>query len=807
MRIASIPLLFFCLCNSFFPSPASAQPREGDFISGTVLDSVHQVPIEYATVMLFSRIDSLRVSGAATDAAGNFKILPVRPGSYFLQISFLGYLPRTLEGLEINRESMRKELGNILLVPTILQGSEVSIIGEKPAVEFHLDKKVINVAKQQNVISGSAVDVLEQVPSVSVDIEGNISLRGSENFMVLVDGRPSILDPNDALQQIPAGTIESIEIITNPSAKYSAEGPAGIINVILNKNRARGISGMVNLNGGLDDKKGGDVLLTKRRDGVTLTLAGDYDDKNFPGETKSVNRTMRDGITSNILSNGSRSHQRTRYGLRGEIEWNPTFRNLLSIGGRVGGMSGERNSDLSYEKWTNTEPHEINSSRSESERSGEFYSMYSYYRHRFAPKGNELTAYLQFNSRESEEKSGNEEFNSANTLVSGQKSTESGPSQGADIKLEYLRELPAEKKLEAGYEGNLDRSEDRNEMAEYDTLQQIYVSQPEFEHKTNYRRNVHAVYAAFGDNSRKLGYQLGLRSEYTDRSIELAGEDRVFTIDRWDYFPSAHLSLNLDKGRQLMTSYSRRIHRARGWQLEPFETWSDAYNVRRGNPSLKPEYIDSYEAGFLTEIWRGSLSLETYYRVTKNRVEFIRSTYSENVTLLTFENVGKDYSLGTECRFDFKLLSWLETGLSGNFYDYRIKGDYGDRSFDNHSFSWNSRLTNTIKIGRSLRWQVDGHYRSSQITSQGEREGFFMTNTSLRKEFLNNNLSMTLQVRDLFGASSRESTASGPDFYEYRKMQRDTPIVMLNINYKFNNYKAKPERSREGDFEEGEEEL
>lgn len=801
-------LIIIGICLLTYSTGAIAQPQQGGgILTGTVIDSVRNTPIEYATIMLLSQSDSSRIGGAATDGSGKFTLAPVRPGDYFLSISFLGYLPLTIDNLKLERGAMQRDLGSIKLVPTVLEGAEVSVVGEKAPIEFHLDKKVINVSKQLSAVSGTAVDVLEQVPSVKVDIEGNVSLRGSENFTVLVDGRPSILDPNDALQQIPASSIDRIEIITNPSAKYSPEGTAGIFNIILNKNRAQGISGVVNLNGGLKDKKGVDVLLTRRTDGILLTLAGDYDDRDFTGDSKSINSTTIDDVTSNYTSEGSRDHERSRYGLRGEIEWTLNDVNLLSVGGRLGHMSGSHDSELDYEQWTDDEPHTYYLSRNESERSGDFQSMYSYYRHRFAPEGNELTANLQYRSRDSDDESINERFSSTGAIYSGQKSKESGPSQNMDIRLNYLREWTTDRKLEAGYEGDINRSTDSNELAEYDTLQQVYVSQSQFEYSTDYTRDIHALYATFGNGSRKLSYQLGLRGEYTYRVIDFSGNPEEFTIDRWDYFPSFHLSLDISSGKQLMASYSRRINRPRGWELEPYETWMDAYNVRRGNPALKPEYIDSYEAGFLTDMWKGSLSLDAFYRFTDNRVERIRTVYAENVTLMTFENVGNDYSLGSEVQYDIKPANYLETSLSGSVYDYRIKGDYEGRSFDEHDFSWNGRLSNTVKFGKTLRWQLDGNYRSPRITSQGEMKGFLMVNTSVRKEFMNKALSLTLQVRDIFGAMKRESTSTGPGFYDYSRFTMEAPVVMLNLSYKFNNYKAKPDRSGNGDYDDGSEEY
>jgi len=303
----------------------------------------------------------------------------------------------------------------------------------------------------------------------------------------------------------------------------------------------------------------------------------------------------------------------------------------------------------------------------------------------------------------------------------------------------------------------------------------------------------------FSSKYERLGYQLGLRTEYTGRTIEIAGEDNNFTIDRWDYFPSAHLSYEFLVGHQMITSYTRRINRPRGWQLEPNKTWQDAYNIRVGNASLLPEYIDSYEFGYQTFFGKSVLSLEAYYRITNNRIESIQSAYSEKVTLQSFENIGKDYSLGTELFFNFDPINNWNVNLMGNIYDYKIKGTLYDKDFSRNSFNWNARFNNTIKIGPSTQVQINASYNSPSVSAQGRREGFIFTNLAVKQELFDKLLTATLQVRDVFGTAKFEMENQSFDFYSYRHMERESPVIMLNLRFNINNYKSRENNNRDVD--------
>lgn len=768
----------------------------GGTITGKVYDAALQIPIEYANIVLHNQKDSSQVTGAITDESGNFQLTQIRPGVYYLEIHFIGYKIKRIGDIILKRAALEADLGRIALEQTVLSGAGVDVEAERPPIAYQIDKKVIDVDQQNTVISGNAADVLENVPSVTVDIEGNVSLRGSGNFTLLIDGRPSILDPSDALQQIPASTIDDIEIITNPSVKYDPEGTSGIINIILKKNRQPGGSGMVNLNAGLNDKYGGDFLLDYQNGKYHATLGADYNRQFFTGKDLEENVTSQDGNTSYIYSQGNSQRGRISRGIRGELEWKPGSRDILNFGGRYGDRSSQRNSESDYDQWSEPEEqHSLYTSAANRERSGAYYALNSSYLHRFAGKGHEVSADLYFRYRDGDEITTNELLTDEGIITSGRQTSEAGPSRDLRAKVDYTHPFSRQHKFETGYQGELDRSEDITGLYEYDPQQGGYIFQPLYSNSTRYNENVQALYFLYAGEWKRLGYQGGLRGEYTYRSIEYDKEPQPFKIDRWDYFPTIHLSYQFASGQQSMASYARRIDRPGGWELEPFQTWMDAYNVRVGNPALQPEYIDSYEIGYQTYFGRNLLSAEVYYRVTHNKIERVRSVYADNVTLHSIENIGTDYALGSELLFNVDVVKGWTANLMGNFYNYRVEGVLYEEPFSRESFSWRSRLSNIIKLGGSTQFQLDGIYHSPSVSPQGRREGYFTANAALKREFFDKQLSATLQVRDLFGTSKYEYTAEGADFYTYSYGTREAPVVMLNVRLNFNNYK--PERQRD----------
>lgn len=797
--------VLFCL---LFTSAVISQPAmrgQGSSIKGYITDSSTNNPLEFANVVLFGSSDSVQVTGTVTNKEGFFELTRVKPGDYYLKLSFIGFDDQYINDISISR-GKSVDLGKINLELTAYSTNAVTVEGERAPVSYEIDKKVINVSEQFSASSGSAVEVLENVPSVTVDIEGNVSLRGSTNFTVLIDGRPSVLDASDALQQIPASAIENIEIITNPSAKYNPEGTSGIINVIMKKNENLGMSGSFELNGGLKDKYGTEGLLDYKAGGYGFNLGADYNKRSFTMNQTGNSATTYQGNSTIINSDGTGNRGGITYGVRGQVNIDFTQDDLFSIGGRYGYRDHSGGSDTRYLETINnvTDAYKSVSDRG---RSGDFFSIFTSFKHKFSSGGHEISADINYRYNNGDESTSTSLFDMNNVKTEGQNTTEKGPGKDFEAKADYVLPLSEDSKFEAGWQSEIDHSEDITDFYEYNPLSAQYEIRPQYSNHTNYKRNVHAAYTTFSESIGKLNFQLGFRSELTDRKIELRDSVGNFTINRWDYFPGIHTSFKITEEHQLMASYTRRINRPRGWQLEPFQTWMDAYNIRMGNPALKPEYIDSYEFGYQMLLGKSIISAEGYYRVNNNKVEWVKSVYSNDVTLNTFANVGKDYSLGGEFMFNFDPVQPWNVNMITNLYNYKVEGVLNGNDISKSSFSWNMRLNNMLKITQSTSVQLNGMYNGPQVSAQGENKGSFTLNLAVRQSFLNNSVVATLQVRDLLDSRKHESITQTLNYYSYNKFNPESPMVFLNLKYIFNHFKS--ERSREdngnGNIDAGEE--
>lgn len=777
-----------------FSTAVLPQERTGNFqgqLSGKVIDSSTRHTIEYANIVVFSLKDSSMVTGGVTNNEGLFNITLNRPGRFKVEIRFIGYDTEKRE-VAITPANPNVNLGEILIHPSAINLSDVVVQGERSPVTYQIDKKVISPDQMQTVISGNAADVLANVPSVQVDVEGNVSLRGSDNFTVLIDGRPTLLDPQDALQQIAAASIDKIEIITNPAAKYDAQGTAGIINIILKKNISQGLNGIVNANAGMYDSYGGNVLVNYQ-DGFKLNFGLDYNKRYFPGDRTQKNIYFLENGTSTINSIGDFNRGRTSFEGRAGIEFSFGENNLLNFGFRGGQREGGMTANQNFTQSSSVDSVYFNYiGKSDRNREGTYYSLNSNYNRTFNSEGHQILAEIVFDRQNSDEYTITSEFNGGNQF-GGRKTTENGPETNFRGKIDYSLPFSDVSKFEAGYQGEIEKSDENTALFEFNPENNQYEIQPEFTNLTKYYDSQHSLYSMYSNMFWVLNYQLGLRAEFTYRNIEAPFINQTFNIDRTDYFPSLHTSYKLSDVSTLMASYSRRINRPGGWALEPFPTWIDANNVRIGNPDLLPEFIDSYETGFQTAFAGVSFSTELYYRLTKNKIEPVRSALEENVTLTSFSNVGKDRSAGAEVMMIFDPVSFWNVNLTGNLYDYRIEGNVLDEPFSRTSFNWQARMNNTLKLWSSTQVQFNLNYNSPTVSSQGRWEEFFSSDLSVRQELIPNILSLTLQIRDVFSTTKREFTSEGRNLYNYNYFDMHTPALMLNLRYTFNNYKPKRE--------------
>nr|WP_321410433.1 TonB-dependent receptor [uncultured Carboxylicivirga sp.] len=786
-------------------SPESIE-KEG-VVKGKIYDGKSKAPIEYATVAIYKKEDDSVVTGTITDEKGEFKVKGLKPGSFYIVVSFLGYDNKRFDDVFVKSARDIIDLGSIELGTASTAIDEIEVVSERQSVEYKIDKKVVSVGKQMTSASLSAVEVLENVPSIRVDIEGNVSLRGSTGFTVLIDGKPTVMDPSDVLRQIPASTIENIEIITNPSAKYQPDGTGGIINIVTKKNRMQGVQGLFNLKGGSFGMYGGDFLLNYRKNKFNFNLGGDYNYRPFPGSSYSERSTTNNDTTTIVKSNGDSDREFRMMGLRGGFDWDITDNDVFTFGFRVGDFKMENSSLLDYrtivlaDNYESDELQEL--SLNNGQRGGNYYSLTTNYTHKFDQEGHEIAAQLNYRYRDGDDTSENLLQDGSRTVTDGTKTTEFGPSGRWEMRLDYVKPLGGDKRLEAGFQGRRSISQDETEL--YNWQGGGFVEQTDKGNLTDYDRNIMALYSTFNGTYGNFGYQLGLRGEYTYRDITTKRDNQNYKIDRWDYFPTLHLSYQLPSDNQIMGSYSRRIDRPRGYYLEPFVTWEDMFNVRRGNPDLLPEYIDAYEVGYLKSWNKAQLSLEGYYRVKHNKVESIQTVWADGILLTSFMNVGTDYSLGAEAMFNTPLTKWWEINIMGDLYDYRIEGVKNDQPFERTSFNWSSRLSNTFKVRKNMQLQLDGNYNSATVTAQGRNEDSYMINAAYRLDMMDRKLSAVLQVRDVFNTGRMIRINEDPDFYNYSENRRNAPMFSFTLSYRLNNF-AQKRGKRGGDNGEGMEE-
>ena len=805
-------------------------------IKGVVLNNYTKDPVEYATVSLRSANDNKLISGTITNIYGHFNLELPSTGEYYIAISFIGYKEIKSDTFYVENLKENIHLGKFFLKPDVKNLNEVEVVGKQAPIEFRTDKKVIRVDKQITATGGTAVDVLEKVPSVQVDVEGNVTLRGSSGFTVLIDGKPTILEPSDVLNQIPSSSIQNIEIITNPSVKYEPDGVTGIINVITKKSRLEGLSGNVSLNAGTYGRYGGDVLLNYRVKKVNFFIGGNYNTRPRPGTMENTRETKSNDTIFYVNSSGNMSHDFSNIGVSGGIEINPSKKDYLSLSGKYGNWKMERGGNLLYDQWNSsiTDIYSYNSI-DETNLGGNYYSLNGVYQHNFGKKSNskenenkrqktqhptgqnkpgkkgmsfkniehKLEAQVLYRYRYNDEFTINELRNLSDSLFGGKKNVETGPSAVLRVKLDYTLPVGKKDKFEAGFQSRNGRSND---------ITGIYLYNPEngdlefdstFYHKTNYKRDIYSLYTLYAGELKKFGYQAGLRAEYTNRIISMSKENDVI-LNRWDFFPSLHLSYHLPGKQQIMASYSRRIRRSRGWQLEPFITWQDQYNVRKGNPSLKPENTDSYEFSYLKKFKDNFFSLEGYYHITHNKVERITNVYTETVMMHTFENVGEDYSLGAEAMLTLGITKWWDMDISGTFYFYKIKGTLYDNPFERTSNNWNSRMNHTFTLWKNGQLQLSGRYNSASITAQGTREGFYTLDAAFKASFLNRTLSVAINARNILGTAKHDFINEGTNFVSHSVFQPKSPGATVTISWRINNFKpAKRDGSSEENMGEG----
>jgi outer membrane receptor protein involved in Fe transport len=785
-------VLAMCLAGS-----VSAQ--QGAVI-GQVFDSDLTAPIEYANVVLYGLPDSTQVTGTVTDKNGAFRLDGVKPGRYYVELSFIGYRDRTMKEIEVAAGALL-DLGRIGLELKPISVPGVEAVGEKPTISYEIDKKVVNVSKRPNATSGTAVDALRNVPSVKVDIQDNVTLRGSSNFKVLIDGKPTQEDPSDALKQIPSAAIENIEIITNPSAKYEPDGAAGIINVVLKKQKGRGISALANANAGLKNRYGGDALLGFRQGIANTYVGGNLNRYAFDGTRESEQRTYGAADTLSVTNIGSNVGGPLIGGIRAGLDLQPGPRDKSSLSGRYRVFkTGGVNTDSVTEHYSPGDSSRQYTAYGGWKWAGRTYFVLADHEHHFDTTEHKLLARVSMGGRSANSTGWNEEHASTGDTTYGRRTAQGGPWRRLNLDLDYTRPKVAGGKLDAGYEGWLERTDGQTSESSYSRAAHAYEPDTLSSHSYYGTEDVHAAYATWSWNWKKLGVQPGFRVEYDTRVIRAIDLDSTYKMNRWDYFPGLHLSYSLPADQQVTASYSRRIDRPGPWELTPFLSWWDPRTVGKGNPSLKPQYTDSYEGGYELPFGANSVNAGVYYRVTHDLYQQVMTKFdtSSTVLLMTSSNVGNDYSLGVELSANLSPFKWLTLNPSADLSDYRVEGALLGQDFSRHSFAWSTSLDLDIHLPTATQLQVSGSYSAPTVTSQGTEGGWFDTDVAVKQSLLNRALSITLRVGNLLGGGTWNSVSEGTGFYTSLTYHSEPRVLTLAVSYNLNSFRFDP-KMREGE--------
>lgn len=779
-------------------------------IKGKIVESGSHSPMEYANVAIYSATDSTIAGGVMTASNGTFEIKKLQAGKYFLRANFIGFEKTTVSDIELNPANQTKDLGQIELTAATEQIGEVAVIAEKARVEFKIDRRVVNVSQDINATGGSAVEVLENTPSVQTDFDGNITLRGSSSFTVLIDGKPSVLKGSDALRQIPATSIENIEIITNPSAKYDPDGVSGIINVVMKKNIKDSFSGLINLTTGLNDKYRGDMNFNYRTGKWNFLLGADFTDMHNLGSREMTQELYSADTITTRETSGDGDMIRKGKSLKGGFDY--TINNQTSFGmtGTFGNRSfGNTNIGLQTE-YNNKGTSPIYTFQDNSaNRGGDFWSSDLNFQHKFDNKGHQLQALFYISGGNGDDTEYQTRFltNSewqkidANSIYN--RSTESSTENEYRAKLDYTLPLNKKDKFEAGYQARIEKE---NELFNFEesTDNILWVVNDQYSSSFDYTQSIHSIYSTFSHEGEGFSYQLGLRGEYTGRKIESIKVPDAYKLNMFDFFPSLHFSQKLKNNFELQASYSRRLNRPRANDLEPFTSFMDQYNVRTGNPDLKPEYTGSYDLTILKRLNKSFVSLEGYYRNTTNLMTRIQTLGTDGIMIHSMANVNDDYSLGAEMMANIEVKPGFRIIATGTLYNYWLKGEINGQNVDQSSTNFDSRLNLDLKLAKNTRLQLTGIYRGATASAQGTRDAMMFANIALKQDFLKNKLTATLQMQDIFGTMKFQGTSYGEGFRNEFKFQREPRVIQLTLSYKLNNFKAKSAREEnQGQGNEG----
>jgi len=785
-------------------------------ITGKVTDN-NNLPLEYATISLQDPETFQELFGGITNEKGEFSV-ETSAGTYILYIeSFTGNTYEQPVTLTQSKDLGLFKLGSSSVVA--LEGA--NIVGNNQAYRMELDKKIYDLSKDPLAKGSSLSDALENVPLVQVDGDGTVSLRGNENVRILIDGKPSamvgISDPAQALQSLPADIVDRIEVVTNPSARYEAEGTAGIINIILKKGKLQGLNGSANINGGIPATAGASVNLNYRTGKWNLFTNLGYRYRERDRENSSyTTRFDSDGVPRYEDMSGEATRINNGYNLTLGTEYYLDDRNTFSISGNYRNGKNENNSDIVYKDFD----HDLNltntSFRTERENEDDYSTEFNFnFKHEFNEPGHEFTIDARASHQKETE---NADLNeSGNTFDSTERSYSYERQRRILLAADYVYPFGEKGRFELGARGDMDGTLTHFSV---DSLAgTVWISKPEFSNKTDYQQNVYAAYAQYGTSFGQFSFFAGLRMENSDITVKSILNNNTTRKNYVDFFPSLFLNYELKNEDQFQISYSRRIRRPRGWDLIPFTSYSNNRNLFMGNPNLNPQYTDSYEISYVAKIGKLMVTPNAYYSHTQDNIQRYQSVGESGALVTRPINAGTEERFGGDLTFTYKPWKWWNIMGNANIFGYKTEGRHTESTineagetitrttnFDGDGLSWFGRLRNSFTLPYKFTAQLSGFYRGGRKTTQSERDPMYGFDLSFSKDLLNDNATITLNIRDLLNSRAFDYTSFGEDFIVNSHNRWGTRSIDLTFTYRFNQSKRDQKKQQRDQVENGGEE-
>ncbi len=832
-KITSLFILLTLLISSYTINATEIEAPAEPEIKGKIIDMETDGPLEYATVSLFNSQDSTLVTGVITDSKGNFS-LKAKPGKYYVVLQFIGYESKTIN---INLKN-NISLGDIVLRPDSALLEEVEVVAEKSTMTMTLDKRVFNVGKDVSSTAGNAIEVLDNIPSVNVDVEGNVSLRGDSGVQILVDGKVSGLagvSTQDALRSLQADMIEKIEVVTNPSVRYDAEGTAGIINIVLKKDKRKGLNASIDLRGGFPVQWGEKFFKEDFPFQTGLGASVNYRFKKFnvfANYNFNYRDDISDGYTLTEYYNGDydydptienhddatqiteqftyRNRNRKGHNVRGGFDYYFTDNDILTFSTMFRQSKGHNLPSVTYiddfpfdglknfsrrtENWYNDRP------------MMEYTLSYDKY---FGSKDNSLKASVRYFNNSDTEWSDivDAEFltqddmdNDIPSLSINQHTQTQENQENLQATVDFVHRYGfSVVELGGKYTG---RWINNNMM-----VTENGITLEDYTHDFDYNQQVAALYGSYGREFGRFSGQIGMRYEFTLIDTYLKGTNSGNNQNYHDIFPTGHLNYSLTEVDQIQASYARRIRRPWYGQMAPFHSFNDDRNIRTGNPELKPVYTDSYEFSYLRFWEKGNINFTTYYRHSTDVIRQF-TTVIDDISYSRPENFGISDDYGVELVASLDIFNWWNINGSINFFKSNTVGDWNNRHYTTDSYNTFARLVTKFRIKNVCDLQITGRYMGPREEPLGYRDANYWCDFAASRDVFNKNATISLNIRDVFGSRQHGGESWGDNFWQYSESTWSTTSVTLNFNYRINQQQNKRRMpsspSGDGDSYEGE---